>query len=87
MVDRPVLEKGKPFLLGFRVTRGENINVRWLRNGEELHSGEDIELSQEGEIYRLKIAALNEASAGDYTIEAAGEGGTVRSTISLSFSG
>lgn len=86
MVDRPVLEKGKPFLLGFRVTRGENIKVRWLRNGEELHSGEDIELTQEGEIYRLRIAALNEASAGDYTIEAAGEGGTVRSTISLSFS-
>ncbi len=87
MVDRPVLEKGKPFLLGFKVTGGDNIKVRWLRNGEELQSGEDIELTQEEEVHRLRISALNEASAGDYTIEAAGEGGTVRSTISLSFSG
>ncbi|XP_063713551.1 myosin light chain kinase, smooth muscle-like isoform X2 [Symsagittifera roscoffensis] len=86
MVDRPVLEKGKPFLLGFKVTGGENIKVRWLRNGEELQTAEGIELSQEIDVYRLRISALNEASAGDYTIEAAGEGGTVRSTISLSFS-
>ncbi|XP_075240831.1 muscle M-line assembly protein unc-89-like isoform X2 [Convolutriloba macropyga] len=93
MVDRPVLEKGKPFLLGFKVTGGENIKVRWLRNGDELQSGTEIELTQddvegggEGKVHRLRISALNEASAGDYTIEAAGEGGTVRSTISLSFS-
>ena len=52
MVDRPVLEKGKPFLLGFKVTGGENIKVRWLRNGEELQTAEGIELSQEIDVYR-----------------------------------
>ena len=70
------------------------MTFRWLRNGDELQSGTEIELTQddvegggEGKVHRLRISALNEASAGDYTIEAAGEGGTVRSTISLSFSG
>lgn len=63
--------------------KGNNIQSRWLKDGNMLERSKNLQTRSDGEIYTLEIMNITERLAGEYTCEFKNRAGEVTTTSTV----
>lgn len=63
--------------------KGNNVQARWLKNGETLEKSKKVQTRSDGEIYILEITSITEREAGEYTAVFKNRAGEVETSSTI----
>jgi hypothetical protein len=63
--------------------KGNNVQARWLKNGETLEKSQKVQTRTDGEIHILELTSISDREAGEYTAVFKNRAGEVETTSTV----